>query len=74
MEISVLVAVLLVLGTAFFGYESITHMDRLETRLRSPCTYTMNHVSKHWARLWRVAPRWFYILATIAIAGCLNPN
>jgi hypothetical protein len=35
MEISVLVAVLLVLGTAFFGYESITHMDRLGTRLRS---------------------------------------
>lgn len=35
MEISVFVAVLLVLGTAFFGYESITNMDRLETRLRS---------------------------------------
>ena len=34
----------------------------------------MNHFSRHWARFWRVAPRWFYILATIAIAGCLNPN
>ncbi|HEY2423126.1 MAG TPA: hypothetical protein VGH55_03425 [Chthoniobacterales bacterium] len=34
----------------------------------------MNYFSKYWARLWRVAPCWFYILATIAIAGCLNPN
>jgi hypothetical protein len=44
-------------------------MDRLETRLRSRSLHlTMNHFSKHWGQLWRVTPRWFYILATIAIA------